>query len=532
MLLGAFLLGLSGWQSYRVVGPLLKQGWGRTLQEAYGPQAFFGDQKAARSRAKVERDFWPYLTAKLKPFALVGGGGFLLALVGVGVLRRPPPYCVRWGRLPREYRRRDGFVIGRVPGPLGPLVQLPPTTHAIMLAPSGSGKTATLIHGLLTWPGGAVVTDPKGELFAHTALFRSERLDQRVLYWSFDAPMHPMPLGALYGDNVAALEALRALYVARTETDPAFLNPWVDTLKALIRDAEYRGKPAWQAALGVPPGRWVEALEEIAEDPRNPAREDARTALEVLRNGDRYIASVKGTVSGLHSMLRRIAPALDFPVATIDFQSTTTYIALKEGARDERVLAVWALEGLYEAFKRAGLDQDPHGVLWVIDEAGALRPSMLPDMIRIGRGRGAGVVAVAQSRADLAMAYGNDGADALLGDLNGPVVVLGAHQADTATRHYLARVLEPFVRVSITADQSTLTQMQAALDLFSKVRHGLLIPPKGGPVPLIPAPWFRAKRVRQRVQLVEPEPVVVPLDAEPRPLRTTVGNEEVDLEDL
>lgn len=538
VLLGAFLLGFAGWQSYRVVDPLLKQGWGRVLREAYSLQAFFGDQKAARLRARVERDFWPYLTAKLNLFFLLGGGGFLLTLLGVGMLRRPPSYCVRWGRLPREYRRREGFVVGRVPGFLGPLVRLPPATHAIMLAPSGVGKTSTLIHGLLTWPGGAIVTDPKGEIFEHTAEFRSRALKQDILYWSFDAPAHPMPLGKLYGDNIAALEELRNLYVKRTGTDPAFLNPWVDTLKALIRDAEHRGEPAWQAALAVPMGLWVSALKEIAEEPHNPAREDALTALEVLQRGERYVASVEGTVSGLHGLLRRIAPALDAPRAAIDFRNATIYLALQEGADDERILAVWALDGLYKAFKRAGLSSDPYGVLWVIDEAGVLRPSLLPDMIRIGRGRGAGVVAIAQSWADLAQAYGTNAANSLLGALNGPVAILGVHQGDPATKEYLTKVLSPFVYVSRRAkgDQPIPSPYQAAQDLLSQMRSGVLIPPRSAPVPLEPAPWFRDRRVARMVRRAEPPEIIPPASVRARPLgktgATKRGEDDLDLGDL
>lgn len=428
----------------------------------------------------------------------------------------------------------EKFIVGRTPGFRRTTVALPATTHAIMLAPPGTGKTTTLIHGLLTYAGGVVVTDPKGEIYEHTAWFRSEILGQAVHYWSASAPRAPLPVGNLYGGNVKALEAFRDVYTRQTGTDPAFLNPWVGVLTALIKDAEHRGEPPWQTALAVPVADWGPALKEIAAEPDNPAREDARQVLRILERGERYLASAEGTVMNLHGALRRLAPALDAPSEPLEFGDLTVYLAFEEGADAEGVITVWILEGLYQAFMQARAERNPYGVRWVIDEAGVLRPNLLPNMLRIGRGRGAGVIAVAQSGADLVEAYGQAGASALYGALNGPLIIFGVHRGDRETLAYLTRVLEPYVQVYHRPDEQLRpTRAQAAGEILARLRTGLMIPPDSNPVRLQPYPWFRNRKVRQRVELVDPPRELRRTLVHPRPLkREEVRGEELDLGDI
>jgi len=397
------------------------------------------------------------------------------------------------------------FLIGRTPGLRGTAVALPPSTHTIILAPPGTGKTTTLIHALLAWEGGAVVTDPKGEIFEHTAWFRSEVLEQNVQYWSVRAPVAPLPVKNLYGSNIAALEELGRTYASRMGTDSAFINPWTSALKALLLDAEHRGEPPWQAATGVPIADWRAAFKQIAEEADNPARDDARVVLGIIERGERYVASVEGTVVKLHEALRRLAPAFDAPSWPLDLSKSTIYLAFEEGVKGEdATLAVWLLEGLYRMFQQSDLDSDPQGVRWIIDEAGVLRPSLLPDMLRISRGRGAGVVIATQSIADLINAYGEANAQALLGALNGPLAVYDFHRADDETIAYLARVLDPYVRVyRRTGREVNLTRAQAAKDLVIRLRTGVMVPPDSNPVPLQPYPYYKNRHARMRVRKVE-----------------------------
>jgi len=538
LIIGVLATGWAGLSAYQTVAGLLRRGWGAVIADTI--QFLPNDEEARRAQAArraIDQRLKPYVLARARAVAPTFALGFAALLVGAAAWRRRRPYCVLWGRNP--YRRGPGFVIAREVGALGRLVRLPPQHHALVFAPSGSGKSVTLAHGLLEWPGSAIVVDPKGELAALTSAYRRYELDQDVAVWDALAPTHPIPIAQLYGGRVNALERLAALFKQQQARggDSAFISPWETVLRALILDAEYRGERAvWQVALEVSPARWREALAEIAEEPDNPGAAAARDALLVVEKGERYFASIVGSTMELTKLLQRVAPALDAAESLPRFEASTIYVTLHDNTPEQNLIANWLLGGLYEALKSARLG--PHGLMWVLDEVGVLRPPLLPDMVRIGRGRGQGVVAVSQSLADLRAAYGVDEAEALVSNLNGPVAILGIHQADGATSEYVAGRLANYIVITPQSRdprevRDFLSRVEAAREATARLRHGVMLSREArGPVPIRPAPYYKRRSVRRKAGSAENGSLNAPPIGKVRPLRSPKGDELPPIADL
>ena len=77
--------------------------------------------------------------------------------------------------------RKDGLIVGKKW--LSP-ISIPGDEHLIVFAPSGSGKTTSIvIPNLLTWDESALIVDVKLELFAKTSGFR-EQCGHKVFLWN------------------------------------------------------------------------------------------------------------------------------------------------------------------------------------------------------------------------------------------------------------------------------------------------------------------------------------------------------------
>jgi type IV secretion system protein VirD4 len=85
---------------------------------------------------------------------------------------------------PRGQPARAGIIVGgwmHANGALSYLTHIG-RTHVLCLGPTRSGKTqSTMVPTLLTWPGSAIVYDPKGELYQQTAAWRQREGGNRVM---------------------------------------------------------------------------------------------------------------------------------------------------------------------------------------------------------------------------------------------------------------------------------------------------------------------------------------------------------------
>lgn len=448
--------------------------------------------------------------------------GVLLVAIVVWPWSPNAHYRISWSRLPRSYSR-TGILVGRT-GLFGDLVFVPPTTHALVTAPSGTGKTATLIHALLHWRGGAVVTDPKGELYASTARWR-EAMGQEIHCWSAGPAISALPLAALFGSNLEALAALTQLVVRRDERAAPFVAVAENVIAALLIDATHRQLPPWTTVAQTSVGCWEEALRQIADDTANPGWRHARNALAAAQ-GANFWGSVAGSASVLMGTIQSLAPGLDAAgTDEINFSKSTVYVVISESNDSQLLAARWLLAGLYRAFQ---VKRPPHAVAWLLDEAGALRLPFLADIVRVGRGRNIGVVAFTQSISDLHAAYGEHETRALIAALNGPLVMYKPHSADSATTNMLVNAIEPFTELA--GEPRKVHKFRGSVRQFLHkyvvtARHGYILTRELGCARINPAPFYsnrQAARVVRwaNVQLDDFEPLPHQV-TRPRPLPKT-----------
>lgn len=325
----------------------------------------------------------------------------------------------------------------------GPVVKARPGTHHIVIAGSGRGKSQTLIAAILSTPGGIIVTDPKGELYEATSRYRA-RLG-RLWVMGPDWAAQPWPISAMFGSTEKAAEALMAAAMGKTPEQAPFLQPYGMALRALLADAKRRGSATpWLDALNV--GDVAAALRAIAETPDHPGQFAAHQALNAAKS-DRYWGSILGTAAQFTGPLKELAPALDAGKSGPDLTRDTIYLQLPATIHADSPTAVitrWLLDGLWHW----ALTHPPaarRGHCWfAVDEAGILRPALLPNMVAFGRSAGIGAVAYAQSVAQLEAAYGRDTVAGLLAGTNGSLTIWPSANSPAEVQMVAGRVeVEP-----------------------------------------------------------------------------------------
>lgn len=359
---------------------------------------------------------WQGWAPRLYALAAIPATMLFLVCVRPAIARRDPLAWV----VQRPLKCHDGLLVGqrwhpeayRRPRPLR--VQ----GHTITIAPSGTGKSVTAMAALAEWDGLAVVTDPKGELFAATAGYRPGPVYQ----WAVNRAVSPIGIAALYGGYAEAvdqlIDALTPPGADHFHHQP-FSIPWGRALQALLLDAAHRGLPPWTTATRTGPN--PEDLAAIP--PTSPGYRYAQEALQTASSPG-YWGSIQGTGAMLLAPLRQLAPALDAPAPPLDDDSEppTIYITglgSTTPSSPDAVLTRWLLGALWTHQKK----RRPRRALYLIDEAGIIAPSLLAEAVAIGRGYNVIVWAIAQSLHQLVSAYGFSNAQALQDAINGPLIV-------------------------------------------------------------------------------------------------------------
>ena len=317
-------------------------------------------------------------------------------------LRRAQPLVISSGPrgLHYETRRPDPasiHIATTVPYPSPWDVAHPVYTnvpHIITYAPSGAGKSSSVMCAMQEWQGQLVIVDPKGEFWREQQAQRG----RTARLWSTVASVDPVGILELVGGIAEfgnALEAALEPDPGNAQRSAPFNRPAITALVAYMRYAQHHGAPPIQAAVQV--HDHIGVLQEIAESGQ-PGSEDAASVLSAAGSAG-YMGSIVGTIGRIQAILRPIARALDGP--PIDAQ-TDVYIYIPAdamqtptdpGAVVARLLvqAVWSWKLRLE---RAGA---VHPTLLVVDEAAVMATPALATIGRMGRSAGVRLWILAQS---------------------------------------------------------------------------------------------------------------------------------------
>jgi type IV secretion system protein VirD4 len=310
--------------------------------------------------------------------------------------------------------------------------------HALLVAPTGAGKTTWLACQLARHPGSAVVFDPKGELVAMTARRRLELgnqvavLDPFAVTTNFDLPVgrdrfdpgHWLSGSPTLEDDAMALAA--EIHAAPLARDPFWAEAATDLTAAIIThvyedlpederswakvaDLHFTGDFDMAVAqrLDRAAVRNVMANESLAAYLSHPERETRPSVLSTARAGMRafHTPRVRGICSsttfdpsGLITGARPLTIYLVIPPQNIVSHASLVRLWLTAMLR--------ALTVPRRALRRHEPDSD---VLFLIDELPGLgRMAMIPMLYAYLRSFGVRAVSIVQSLSQLTAAYGDE----------------------------------------------------------------------------------------------------------------------------
>ncbi|TWB21106.1 type IV secretory system conjugative DNA transfer family protein [Nitrospirillum bahiense] len=322
----------------------------------------------------------------------------------------------------------DGLVLGRWPGRLiSPLLRVATDRHLLTIAPTRSGKgVSAVIPNLLTYPGSALVIDPKGENAKATALRRAA-MGQEVHIldpWGIThLPASALnPLDPLDGNSADVAEDVMLIADALVPAKGASgLDPFWDTeAKALIgglllhilarEPPARRTLPRLRQLLTLDPAAFAALLDDMAGNGAIGGLV-ARAANRIKQKPDKERASVLSAAQAHTHFLDspRMADVLsrsDFDLADLKRRAMTIYLVLPSSrltsyARWLRLLVSLALAEL------SGLAGRPaHPVLFLLDEFAALgRLDMIETALGLLAGYGVQLWPIVQDLSQLRDLY-------------------------------------------------------------------------------------------------------------------------------
>ncbi|MBL8776475.1 MAG: type IV secretory system conjugative DNA transfer family protein [Acidimicrobiales bacterium] len=307
--------------------------------------------------------------------------------------------------------------------------------HALVVAPTGAGKTTWLACQLAEHPGSAVVVDPKGELAAMTARRRLELgndvvvldpfgvtkgFDVRLFRGRFDPGRW---LASTVGIEDEAMALAAEIHAAPLARDPFWAASATDLTAALILHVYLDLPPEERSWARVAELHFTgdfdltiaqlldagavsnpTARESLAAYLTHPERETRPSVLSTARAGLRafHTPQVKQVLSGT---------SFDAAGMVSGERPVTLYLVLppQNMVSHAPLVRLW-LTALLRAFtspERAHRRADARSeVLFLIDELPALgRMGMVPSLFAYLRSFGVRAVAVVQSLAQLEVAY-------------------------------------------------------------------------------------------------------------------------------
>jgi type IV secretion system protein VirD4 len=350
--------------------------------------------------------------------------------------------------------KNEGLVIGRY---RGRLLRLKTDRHMLTLAPTRSGKgVSSIIPNLLTWPGSAVVIDPKGENAAVTARRRRE-MGQRVYVldpWGITgergASFNPFDLVGHGGSELGEDAALIADALIAT-TPGAEESHWAEESRALIAGLILHvmtSEPPERRNLGHMRALLTLGAEDFCKVLEAMSKSKAADGL-VARAGNRHLQKDEREASGVISTAQAHTHFLDsarlrtcLSSSTVDFrrlkrEAMTVYLVLptkrlRTHARWLRLVIAMTLDLL-----ASELAPPPMPVLFILDEFAALgRLGVIETAIGLLAGYGAQLWPIVQDLAQLRGLYPQRWESFIA---NSHIQTFGT--ADPGTADYIGRML-------------------------------------------------------------------------------------------
>lgn len=369
----------------------------------------------------------------------------------------------------------DGVVIGRS----GPhLLRLGGTRHAIMTAPTRTGKTTGIaIPVLLTYGHSVVAMDLKGELYALTSGWRAAQGQAIRVFAPYDEAgrTHRFnPLAAMSMDprvRIAEIQTVAAiLYPDVPGKDPFWINQartaffafascmferWdaqVAKVRAIAGDA---GLPdpnksglfpsferIYRMSTGVGGRDCKETIQYFLKDPEYACLGDAtRTAFAGLASlAEQTFSSVIGSMQEplqqfLSPILAAATNASDFEVTSLRRRPTTIYVVVPPDKLGEagKLLNIFFSTVVGQNLKVTPQEDQTikHQVLLLLDEFPSMgRMDVLASRIALTAGYGVRDLSIIQSLSQLDATYGADAARSYLTNHAASIVFTPREQRD------------------------------------------------------------------------------------------------------
>lgn len=327
----------------------------------------------------------------------------------------------------------DGIILGKK---WGKYLCVAGFEHVFVFAPSGSGKTTSLvIPNLLAWKGSCIVQDIKGGIFETTSGFRA-KYGQACYLWNpgtRDGHTHAYnPIDSVSRDPVLRVDDLQKIANILIPENPRANDPlWTSAPRQLFVALQLYllDTPACKKTLGEmvrliknTPNfqEWIEKTLESRED-LDPLC--YRNFFQFLQSDLKLQASILQSFLSYFELFDN--PLMDSATSHSDFDITqlrkkpmTIYVAAGSDnlSRLSPLLTVFYQQVMDHLLRQVpDIKKEPHGVLMLLDEFSALkRMDILQKSIGLMREYRVRVMAIIQDIPQLNVTYGQDGAKAFI----------------------------------------------------------------------------------------------------------------------
>lgn len=345
-----------------------------------------------------------------------------------------------------------GLILGRTFS--GALLRLPQYCHVLLVGGTGSGKgVSIIIPNLLSYVGGFVCFDPKGDLFEAAQRRTAKGKQRRIRLAPFNGSTDACnPLDTIPCDSPILVDSARAMAEALvvrqgTETDPHWNSKAVQVICAVLVLVLLRFKGKERSLNSVQDiasdlDLLKGAVAKLREMGGIPARlgNQLKTLFDnetkgLTKEGAGVLSTVTRHLSFLDSEpVARAVATSTFDPAELRQPGTSLFVQIPPDQMEAQkgLLRCW-ISTFVSVISAVGNEQDGE-VLFLLDEASALGSSLPALEEALVRGRSAGVRLVLAYQSDSQVRDAFKDKPTLLYDNCTTQIYLGASSLETATR--------------------------------------------------------------------------------------------------